>query len=264
MDRPGVRACVVRALQNCEGAPLRCGRTTIQRLVRVESHVLGKHRLRSEGGFSVARGSAEGIANGRFCSTAYGSREPELGRLAGIPHGGQGLAAAWPPRSTGGKGVALLSCSKSPADADSRGPAAIQPIIAGHRPRAAQTGHATGNFGVSRGSGASCVQAGDVRHAGRACRARHRAGRHAETGGKVRRETRGRAADAVSAHFAEHDPRPLPAAEGQEYVDDLLSAFGRGDEKTGISTRSKLCTQNPTRTPRKIPRGNTSKLKLSE
>src|SRR2546423_7398658 len=89
-----------------------------------------------------------------------------------------------------------------------------------HRPREGSSGIAKRAFGVSRKRRAPRVQAGGVRRARRAGRARSRAGHDAAARREVRRPAADGAADALSPDHAERDPRLLPPAEGPLALDD--------------------------------------------
>src|SRR6266702_1313164 len=86
---------------------------------------------------------------------------------------------------------------------------------------------------VSCERGKARVQAGIVRGAGPRKCPRHRAGFDAQAGGKVRGETGRRAADAVPAHSAEHDPRLLPPTEGPSPVDYVVVGAFAGPGRRG-------------------------------
>src|SRR5215831_5878804 len=76
------------------------------------------------------------------------------------------------------------------------------------------SGITSGTVGFSGRGRASRVQAGGVRRPRRGRRARRGAGRDAQADRELRWQTRFRAADALSTHSAEHDPRPFPSPEG--------------------------------------------------
>ena len=182
---------------------------------RVEAATFGKPRAQSIGRLRGACGSAGGIANGRFCSTASGASGPGQLQNSRLRVG----RSRWRGRASPAFGAAhcgYATCRRAAASTARR---REPPIIA----RASEPEHA-----LATPAEISKFLAETERRAFKQAMFATRDEDAAldivqdamlKLAEKYADKPADRAADAVCAHPAEHHPRPFPPAEGPKHVD---------------------------------------------